>query len=70
MPDEPTAHIPTEDVFEDGVLVYYAGHKMPYSEAVRLGVIKIPPPPKVKKGKRKGKQHPVEDRAHRLKNDR
>lgn len=70
MPDHPTAHIPTEDVYENGQVVYHAGRKMPYSEAVRLGVIRIPPPPRVKKGKRKGKQAPVEDRARRLEDDR
>jgi hypothetical protein len=71
MPDHPTAYIPFDDVYEDGQLVYHAGRKMPYSEAVRLGVIRIPPPPRVKKGRRKGgKKGPEENRARQLEEDR
>lgn len=64
MPDHPVSVIPLHDVYEDGVRVYQARRAMPYSEAVRLGVLTEPPAPEEPKRGRRKRRGPIEHRAH------
>lgn len=68
MPDHPLAFVPDEDVYEDGQRVYAKGRQMPWSEAVRLGLVPVDEPEKPKRGRRM--KRPDEDRMHRLAEDR
>lgn len=67
MPDHPPSIVAPDDVWDDTILRYQKGQSVPWSEAVRLGIVEPDHPDENRRGRRSGaraRKGPDEHRAH------